>query len=92
MYSEEKFKVFNTLMLVDIYIYKADSTNVPSQWDTSLQSTAVSHWLRNLESALYIYIYIYIYIALFLIGSGSPVVRCQLLEPMMMYCQINQKE
>ena len=33
--------------------YRADSRLVPSQWETSLQSNAVSHWLgANLESAL----------------------------------------
>ena len=32
---------------------RADSRLVPSQWETSLQSNAVSHWLgTNLESAL----------------------------------------
>ena len=34
-------------------IYRADSRLVPSQWELSLQSNAVSHWLgANLESAL----------------------------------------
>ena len=34
-------------------IYKADSRLAPSQWETSLQSNAVSHWLgANLESVL----------------------------------------
>ena len=33
--------------------HKADSRLAPSQWETSLQSNAVSHWLgANLESAL----------------------------------------
>ena len=33
--------------------YRADSRLVPSQWETSLQSNAVSHWLSaNLQSAL----------------------------------------
>ena len=33
---------------------KADSMLAPRQWETSLQSNAVSHWLgANLESALY---------------------------------------
>ena len=37
----------------DIMLYKADSRFAPSQWETSLQSNAVSHWLgANLESAL----------------------------------------
>ena len=34
--------------------YKADSRLVPSQWETSLQSNAVSHWLGpSLESSLH---------------------------------------
>ena len=33
--------------------HRADSRSAPSQWETSLQSNAVSHWLgANLESAL----------------------------------------
>ena len=33
---------------------RADSRFAPGQWETSLQSNAVSHWLgANLESALY---------------------------------------
>ena len=38
------------------YIYiRTDSRFVPSQWETSLQSNAVSYWLgANLESALYL--------------------------------------
>ena len=37
-------------------VYRADSRLVSSQWETSLQSSAISHWLgTNLESALYIY-------------------------------------
>ena len=33
---------------------RADSSLAPSQWETSLQSNAVSHWLdTNLESALW---------------------------------------
>ena len=32
--------------------YRADSRLAPSQWETSLQSSAVSHWLgSNLDSA-----------------------------------------
>ena len=34
---------------------RADSSFVPSQWETSLQSNVVSHWLgANLESTLYL--------------------------------------
>ena len=34
-------------------LFSADSRLAPSQWETSLQSNAVSHWLgANLESAL----------------------------------------
>ena len=33
--------------------YRADSRLAPSQWETALQSNAISHWLAaNLESAL----------------------------------------
>ena len=35
------------------HMHRADSTFAPSQWETLLQSNAVSHWLgANLESAL----------------------------------------
>ena len=35
-----------------LIMYRADSRPAPSQWETSLQSIAVSHWLgANLESA-----------------------------------------
>ena len=35
------------------WIYRTDSRLAPSQWETSLQCNAVSHWLgANLESAL----------------------------------------
>ena len=38
-----------------IYIYRADSRLVDSQWEMALQSNAISHCLgANLESALYI--------------------------------------
>ena len=38
---------------VDLLTSMADSRLVPSQWETSLQSNAVSHWLgANLELAL----------------------------------------
>ena len=37
-----------------IYMHRTDSRHAPSQWETSLQSNTVSHWLgANLESALY---------------------------------------
>ena len=36
-----------------VHVFKTDSMLAPSQWETSLQSNAVSHWLgANLESAL----------------------------------------
>ena len=39
-------------------ILRADSRLAPSQWETSLQSNPVSHWLgTNLESALILYIW-----------------------------------
>ena len=35
--------------------FRSDSRLAPSQWETALQSNAVSHWLgANLESALYL--------------------------------------
>ena len=35
---------------------RADSRFVPSQWETSLQSNAISHWLgANIESTLILY-------------------------------------
>ena len=45
----------NSYVPSDTYIYpRADSRYAPSQWETALQSSAVSHWLgTNLESALY---------------------------------------
>ena len=37
----------------DKYTYRADSRLAPSQWETSLQSNVVFHWMgANLESAL----------------------------------------
>ena len=40
-----------------INIYSADSKFAASQWETLLQSNAISHWLgANLESALYAYL------------------------------------
>ena len=45
--------VYNWTFLYSIN--RADSRLAPSQWDTSLQSNAVSHWLgTNLESTLII--------------------------------------
>ena len=46
-------------MVVDIIphapIYRADSRIAPSQWETALQSNAVSHWLgANLKSVLHL--------------------------------------
>ena len=39
-----------------MYIYRADSGFVPSQWETLLLCNDVSHWLgASLESALYIF-------------------------------------
>ena len=44
---------FFAVSVIKIY-YRADSRLAPSQWETSLQSNAVSHWLgTNLESTLY---------------------------------------
>ena len=39
-----------------LWYFSADSRLAPSQWETSLQSKTVSHWLgANLESALYLW-------------------------------------
>ena len=47
------FSVWITPTLVSCSTYRVDSMIAPSQWKTSLQSNAVSHWLgANLESAL----------------------------------------
>ena len=46
---------YNRLIFFEIIIIKSDSRLAPSQWETSLQSNAVSYWLgANLESALII--------------------------------------
>ena len=42
------------LVLLNCSCYRADSMLAPSQWEATLSSNAVSHWLSaNLESALY---------------------------------------
>ena len=52
LHEEFTFKLFSLIQL-RIY-FRADSRLAPSQWETALQSNAVSHWLgANLESALY---------------------------------------
>ena len=41
-------------LVIDLIYSRADSMRTPSQWETSLQSNAVSHWLpANLSSTLY---------------------------------------
>ena len=54
-------KIFRSSGLLGItgllIIIRADSRLAPSQWETLLQSNAISHWLgTNLESALHHYI------------------------------------
>ena len=45
-------------------ILRADSRLVPSQWETALQSNAVSHWLgANLASALILHVISHSYLA-----------------------------
>ena len=47
------FSISSQWLTQDTY-YRADFRLAPSQWETSLQSNAVSHWLgATLESALY---------------------------------------
>ena len=48
----------HVVQLVGNRNFRADSRLAPSQWETSLQSNAVSHWLgANLESTLNLGIY-----------------------------------
>ena len=45
--------VVKTIRHLNGIIYRHDSRNMPSQWETPLQSNAIPHWLgANLESAL----------------------------------------
>ena len=45
---------FSEIWIKTKYMSRADSRVAPSQWETSLQSNAVSHWVGvNLESALH---------------------------------------
>ena len=45
-----------TLLKQNSNVLKASHKRIPSQWETSLQSNAVSHWLgTTLESALLLY-------------------------------------
>ena len=52
------FVSFNWLCSASVTSFlRDDSRLAPSQWETSLQSNAVSHWLgANLESALFLYV------------------------------------
>ena len=51
-WHSDRFQYFQWLMRS--LRYKADSKFAPSQWETSLQSNAVSQWLdASIESALY---------------------------------------
>ena len=48
-----KISLPNSRLASEMY-YRADPRFAPSQWETALQSKAISHWLgTNLESALY---------------------------------------
>ena len=48
-----------------LHVFRADSGLAPNQWETSLQSYAISHWLdANLESAL---CFDYLYLLLLII-------------------------
>ena len=50
-----------SISIIWSFAISADSRFAPSQWETSLQSNAISHWLcANLESALTIYTYIWV--------------------------------
>ena len=51
------------------WYFRADSMLAPSQWETSLQSNAVSHWLgANLESALYFIVLVALCRFFFVVG------------------------
>ena len=56
---QKSFNWFNVHILIfHEYRLRADSRLAPSQWETSLQSNAISHWLgANLESALRLHQY-----------------------------------
>ena len=49
-----------TMLKQDLTIHRASFRLAPSQWETVLQSNAISHWPgENLESALYILVAVY---------------------------------
>ena len=51
--SQVLHQMYVLMPLQSSYSYRADSRFAPSQWEPSLHSNAVSHWLgANLESAL----------------------------------------
>ena len=48
---------FSKILTTDWLAFRADSRFAPIQWETSLQSNGVSHWLgANLESALALWV------------------------------------
>ena len=56
-------------------ISRADSRFAPSQWETSLQSNAVSHWLgANLESAL-IWDRAHLYVKMLYTSKEIPIIK-----------------
>ena len=56
--------IYIYILCILAYIHRADSGLAPSQWETSLQSNAISHLAGRKPriSPAYIYIYIYIFI------------------------------
>ena len=49
--------LYTSCDVIEDAMYMTDSRLAPSQWETWLQSNAVSHWLgANLESTLYIHL------------------------------------
>ena len=59
MIPDKEIQFNSTTVAVVLYI-RADSRFAPSQWETSLQSNAVSHWLgADPESALYMIYWIW---------------------------------
>ena len=50
------YRIVNLIFRDNVNMYRDDSRFAPIQWETSLQSNAISHWMgTNLESTLYVY-------------------------------------
>ena len=75
------------------WLIYVDSMLAPSQWDTSLQSNAVSHWLgANLEPALYRHkntIYLYTYSKCLFHAVSADVNECS--QPVSTACTVGNR-